>query len=145
MEQTVVLIVEDHPTKQDLYRRLLAGYSVHILWAETQASARQLFGQHREVITHVIMDGMVPAGAGAVEPEGRPNTLELVREFNGDSEHGYAGIWIAASADSDYNRTLTAVMSQGARGPEVRAYYTTEPLPHLLELLELLDLASQAA
>jgi CheY-like chemotaxis protein len=132
-EPTVVLIVEDNEGMQDVYQRVLAHYPwVQVLPATTQRQARDLFRGHRETITHIIMDGMVPGGDHAAE--GRPNTALLVQELNAA---GFAGDWIAASADSGYNQSLFQQMAERDSNGAIHQCAKGSSLLRLLDALGL--------
>lgn len=88
-----VLIVEDLPAMQSLYRRQLEKHGVKVYSAFSVDEAEVHFSQHNDWSV-IVFDACVPGH--------EPNTLELVRKFR----QRFSGPMVASSGELDNRRLL---------------------------------------
>ncbi len=93
----MLLLVEDYPGYDELFKLNLKGTKIEVLSAKTLEEAAELFKQYADNTSIVIMDACII--------EKTPNTMNLIKEI---IKSGFTGPIVASSNNEEYNEILVA-------------------------------------
>jgi len=94
-----ILVIEDDPDMQKLYKDFLSDYA-EVIQAFNLTEAKVKFAVTKN-FTHILVDACL----GGNREDGKPDTTELVPEMR----RTFTGIMIAISSDSDRNNFLVSL------------------------------------